>query len=330
MKHILLIGGAGYIGTVMAKDLLNLNYKVRVLDLLIFNNKKAILPLLKLKNFSFVHGDFRNYKKLNESLKDITDVVILGGLVGDPITKKYPKLSYKINNQGMKKCIEYLNNKKLNKVIFISTCSNYGLLNEKYLATENSRLKPLSLYAKSKVDVEKFILKRKGKVDYIPVILRFATAFGLSPRMRFDLTISQFTYELAVKKNLLVYDADTWRPYCHVKDFSRLVVKVLQAEKKLVNFQVFNAGGDINNHTKKKIVRLILKYLPNSTVNFKKEGHDPRNYKVSFQKVKSILKFKPRYTVPHGINELLKSIKKNHFSEKNFNNKQFGNFVINI
>ena len=330
MKHILLIGGAGYIGTVMAKDLLNLNYKVRVLDLLIFNNKKAILPLLKLKNFSFVYGDFRNYKKLNESLKDITDVVILGGLVGDPITKKYPKLSHKINNQGMKKCIEYLNNKKLKKVIFISTCSNYGLLNEKYLATENSRLKPLSLYAKSKVDVEKFILKRKGKVDYIPVILRFATAFGLSPRMRFDLTISQFTYELAVKKNLLVYDADTWRPYCHVKDFSRLVVKVLRAEKRLVNFQVFNAGGDINNYTKKKIVRLILKYLPNSTVNFKKEGHDPRNYKVSFKKVKSILKFKPRYTVPHGINELLKSIKKNNFSEKNFNNKQFGNFVINI
>ena len=330
MKHILLIGGAGYIGTVIAKYLLQLNYKIRVLDLLIFNNKKAILPLLKFKNFSFVYGDFRNNKKLNESLKQITDVVILAGLVGDPITKKYPKLSYKINNQGMKRCIEYLNNKKLNKVIFISTCSNYGLLNKKSLATENTRLKPLSLYAKSKVDVEKFILKKKGKVDYTPVILRFATAFGPSPRMRFDLTISQFTYELAVKKSLLVYDADTWRPYCHVKDFSRLVLKVLRAEKKLVNFQVFNAGGDINNYTKRKIVKLILKYFPKAIVNFKKQGHDPRNYRVSFKKVKSILKFKPKYSVLYGINELLRSINENHFPKKKFNNKEFGNFVINI
>jgi len=148
--------------------------------------------------------------------------------------------------------------------------------------------------------------------------------------MRFDLTISHFTYELAVNKNLLVYDADTWRPYCHVKDFSRLILKVLRAEKKLINFQVFNAGGDVNNYTKKKIIKLILKHLPNASVDFKEKGHDPRNYRVSFKKVKNILKFKPKYTVSYGINELLKSINKNQFPKKKVNDKQFGNFVINI
>jgi len=328
MKHILLIGGAGYIGSVMAKDLLRANYKVSILDSLLFNNKKAIDPLIKLKNFNFIYGDFRNFKKLNKALHNITDVIILAGLVGDPITKKYPKESYKINDLGMKKCIRNLNKRKLNRVIFISTCSNYGLLATKYIADEKTKLKPLSLYAKSKVKIEKFLLKQKSKVDYSPVILRFATAFGLSPRMRFDLTISQFTYEIAVKKNLLVYDPDTWRPYCHVKDFSRLVLKVLKAEKKLIDFQVFNAGGDINNYTKRKIVELILKYLPKGQIKFKKEGHDPRNYRVSFKKVKNILKFKPKYTVSYGIKELLKKIRKKHFSEKKFNNKEYGNFVI--
>jgi len=328
-RHILLIGGAGYIGAEMSKDLLKLNYKVRVLDVFLYKNKQAITSSLKSKNFSFVNGDFRDDKKLLKALKGISDVVLLAGLVGDPITKKYPKLSNEINYTGMKKCINNLNKKGLNRVIFISTCSNYGMRKETSLASENCKLNPLSLYAKSKVAIEKFILKKKGKVDYNPVILRFATAFGLSSRMRFDLTVSQFTRDLALKNDLLVYDADTWRPYCHVKDFSRLVLKVLTAEKKIVSFQVFNAGGNINNFTKRGIIKLILKFLPKAKVRFKLKGQDPRNYRVSFKKVKKILKFKPKYTVTHGIKELITCIKKNKFSEKEFINNQFGNFIIN-
>ena len=129
-------------------------------------------------------------------------------------------------------------------MIFISTCSNYGIIEEGSLADEDFELKPLSLYAKSKVSAERFLLAQAGNVDYAATVLRFATAFGLAPRMRFDLTVNEFVKDLYEKGEILVYDADTWRPYCHVNDFARLVRVVLEAPSDAINFEVFNAGGE--------------------------------------------------------------------------------------
>ena len=305
--RILIIGGAGYVD-VLIEYLLSLGFNIRIYDNFIYKNNISILPFLNKNNFEFIYGDISSGLNLDKALNNITDVILLAGLVGDPITKKYPKESKMINELGIQNVIKLINGRGINKLIFVSTCSNYGLIDSDQLANEEYELKPLSLYANAKVSAEQFIISLKSKVDYSPTILRFATAFGLSPRMRFDLTISEFTIEMATGKELLVYDADTWRPYCHVRDFARLIEKVLEAPNQLVANQVFNAGGEVNNYTKKMIVDEILNFLPDAKVKFQKQGNDPRNYRVSFNKVLKILNFEPTFTVEDGILELLDSI----------------------
>ncbi len=328
MKHVLLIGGAGYIGTILSDHFLNAGYRVRSLDLFLYKNNHCVLPYLGREGYEQIYGDFCDSSVLKNVLEGITDVVLLAGLVGDPITKKFPEASQAINDVGIKNCIDQLNGIGLEHLVFVSTCSNYGLIEGNQLADEDYELKPLSLYAKSKVATEQYIMSLKGKVDYTPTVLRFATAFGLSTRMRFDLTVSEFTMELALARELLVYDANTWRPYCHVRDFGRLIDLVFQAPKAKVAFEVFNAGGEVNNYTKQGIVDAILEQLPNAQVKYKEHGVDPRNYRVDFSKVKKILDFNPKYTVPDGIEEVLKAFENHTFDHVDDQRNVFGNYEL--
>ena len=299
-RTILIIGGAGYIGPVITDHLLSAGYKVKCLDLLLYHNNATVIPFLGNPNYHFIYGDLRDRIALKRALHDVTDVILLAGLVGDPITKKYPEASHSINDEGIINCIDFLNGRELDRVIFVSTCSNYGLIETSDLADETYPLSPLSLYAKSKVAAEQCLLANQGKVDYTPTILRFATAFGLAPRMRFDLTVNEFTRELALGHELLVFDANTWRPYCHVKDFGRLIQKVIEAPRSKIAFEVFNAGGEINNFTKQGVLDIILSKLPDARVRYQDHGSDPRNYRVNFAKVRNILGFEPEYTVDYG------------------------------
>ncbi|MEE2745388.1 MAG: NAD(P)-dependent oxidoreductase, partial [Pseudomonadota bacterium] len=180
----------------------------------------------------------------------------------------------------------------------------------------------------AKVAVERKILTQKNKVDYHPTILRFATAFGVAPRMRFDLTVNQFTRDLHLGKNLLVYDADTWRPYCHVKDFAEIIYRVLVAPVDKVSFQVFNAGGDLNNYTKRMIVNVILKYIPSGLITYRSQGQDPRNYKVNFSKMRDNLGFEPMYSIEEGVSELLSKLKDGFYDEVDKDQKFYGNYEI--
>lgn len=328
MKKILLIGGAGYVGTVVTSFFLKKGYKVNVLDNFIYNNQFAVVPFLGDENYHFFPGDINDTESLNVASSGITDVIILAGLVGDPVTKKYPKESYLINEKGIRNCIDFFNGRGLDKLIFISTCSNYGMIKENEMADEMHELQPLSLYSKAKVANEKYLMSLSGKVDYTGVILRFATAFGLSPRMRFDLSISEFVRDLFFGKELQVYDENTWRPYCHVRDFAQLLDIVINTDKQKVYFQVFNAGGDQNNFTKKMIVDVILTKIPEGNVQYRTNGSDARNYRVSFQKVKDTLGFEPKYSVPFGIEELINSFQFKMFSDCLTDPVKYGNFII--
>lgn len=328
MKKVLLIGGAGYVGSVLSTHLLEVGYNVIVMDNFIYNNQNAILTNLGNPNYKFIYGDFCKKEDLDKASVEVDYVVILGGLVGDPITKSYPEESYSINSVGVKNCIDYFDNKSVEKLIFISTCSNYGLIKENEIADEEFELNPLSLYAKSKVENECHLLSKKGSVSYSGVVLRFATAFGLSSRMRFDLSISEFVKELYFGKELLVFDENTWRPYCHVKDFSRLIELVLDAPSEKINFEIFNAGGEVNNFTKKMIVESIKKFIPTSKINYGSNGSDPRNYRVSFEKVKKVLGFTPNWTVEAGIEELIKAFDNKIFSDVFDNKNSYGNYKI--
>lgn len=327
-RRVLLVGGAGYIGCPLTTHLLSLGYEVTNLDLLVYRHGRVCLGHLAHPGYRLVVGDMGDEDTLDEALRGVTDIVILAGLVGDPITKKFPGASAAINERGLRNCIDRLNDRGLERVIFISTCSNYGLARGDGLVNEESPLSPLSLYASAKVDAERYLLSLKGKVDYQPTILRFATAFGLSQRMRFDLTVNEFTRELYRDRQLIVYDASTWRPYCHVKDFARLISHVLAFPAEDVSFEVFNAGCEQNNHTKQQIVDIILSRVPKRRVLYKSNSSDQRNYRVDFSKLRTRLFFEPGYSVGDGVDEIIFALKAGLLDEAEVSSTAYGNYEL--
>lgn len=328
-QKVLIIGGAGYVGSVLTSHLLKLGHRVVCLDNFVYSNQFAVSPYIGDDCYRMVCGDMSDYSVLDSVSTDVDAVVILAGLVGDPITKKYPQASESINVESVKKCIDFFDRKEIKHLIFVSTCSNYGLISENELATEEYRLNPLSLYAKAKVSMEEYILSKKDAVGYSATVLRFATAFGLSPRMRFDLTVSEFTRDLYFKKELSVFDENTWRPYCHVRDFSRLIENLVCRNLNKPEFDVFNAGGDVNNFTKKMIVEEIQKRIPGSKVTYTANGSDPRNYRVSFEKIKEALGFEPKFTVRDGVEELISAFEIGLYADSLLNIERYGNYSIN-
>ena len=327
MKKVLLIGGGGYIGSVISDLLIKKNHEITILDNFIYNHKHFIKNTLKNKNCYLVDTDLRNINSYKENLNNVDEIVILAGLVGDPITKEYPNISKKINDDGISNLVDYISDlKNINHTIFISTCSNYGLSTSELPLDENSPLNPISLYAKSKVNIEKKILSLKNKKNFSPTIFRFATAFGLSNRMRFDLTINQFIRELYFGKDLEVYDPETWRPYCHVRDFAEIIYKSLNIENSKIAFEVFNAGSNKNNYSKKKIVDIISNHIPTGNVSYVKGGTDQRNYVVNFDKLTKYFRFEPLISIENSIEEIVNFLKSNSYN----NNEVYGNYKINL
>jgi len=312
-RTVLLVGGAGYIGSVLTEHLLRHGYRVRCLDRLLYENDLVVLPWLGHPDYRFDHGDLADARAAGAALEDATDVVILGALVGDPITKKYPGPSRAINLDGTLALLDRIRGAGVNRVVFVSTCSNYGMIPDGAVADEDHPLNPLSIYAETKVAVEKALLASKGRTDFGATVLRFATAFGLSPRMRFDLTVSQFVREAWLGRDLVVYDADTWRPYCHVRDFAEAIRRAIEAPRAAVDFAVFNAGGDANNATKRQIVEMVREAVPNANIRYQEHGSDPRNYRVSFARIRERLCFEPRHSIRDGIAELVAALDRRLF-----------------
>lgn len=329
---ILLIGGAGYIGTVVTKYFLQKGFHVTCLDNCIYKNSSSIDEFRKNNKFEFIFGDLRNEKLIKELLDKCDALIILAGLVGDPITKKYPELSEEINFSGIKRLIDLSKTKKIEKSIFVSTCSNYGLSETDELLNEDTPLNPLSLYAKQKVRIEKYILSLNNEENFNPTILRFSTAFGLSPRMRFDLTINQFTKSILFNEKLEVFDSNTWRPYCHVKDFALALEKVLEVDQKITSFEVFNVGGDKNNFTKKQITEKIISHLPDNSegISFTNKRSDPRNYKVNFSKIEKKLDFRITFTVSEGVEEIINYLKNSKKNKSFLREELYGNYSVEI
>lgn len=332
-KKYLLVGGAGYIGCVLAHTLLEKGHSVTCLDNLMYGQDAVLWPYLLNPRFEFVHRDIRNIrspldfpKKEKPFLDQFDGVVLLAGLVGDPITKKYPKESEEINWEGISRLVDLFQKELPKPLVFVSTCSNYGLVEGNNLVDEDAPLSPLSLYAKHKVAVEQKILTTPSKAT--TTILRFATAFGFSPRMRFDLTLNEFCRDLFLEKTLEVYDADTWRPYCHVRDLSEAIYAVLSADPSRVAGQVFNVGSEENNFTKRSIVELIQKYCRKTEVSFRTNGTDPRNYRVNFSKIRSRLDFRPQYSVEHGVQELFSVFRQKQFRDLSGQPNFYGNYVL--
>tara|TARA_B110000261_G_scaffold102568_1_gene115390 strand:+ start:144 stop:1142 length:999 start_codon:yes stop_codon:yes gene_type:complete len=314
MKNILVTGGAGYVGSGLLRELLLKGYNVTCIDNLLFGGE-SLLDIWHNKNFTFYKCDINDSQKLDEVfLKNNFDGVIhLAAIVGDPACKINSDLAIKTNFESSKNLLEKSKNSKVSKFIFASTCSNYGKMDDpEAYVDENSKLAPVSLYAELKVKFEKYMLGEMKKLDgFSPTSLRFSTVYGLSPRMRFDLTVNEFTKNLALGKELIIFGEQFWRPYCHVKDFSNAFITVLNSPDEKVAYNVFNVGDTKENYTKQMIINEIKKVLPNSKIKYVKKNEDPRDYRVNCDKIKKELGFKISMTVPDGIKEIKRVIQEN-------------------
>lgn len=276
---ILILGCAGYIGSVVTKYLVGKGHEVIGIDNLLYGQTGVVDELNQLPGFTFVKGRLAAEYLRPESL----DAVIhLAGYVGGPITERFVNESFRTNVSETIDSLRYYRTFPV-RYIFVSTCSNYGIVDG--LATEESPLTPLTPYAKHKVSIEKYIHESLAPAAFIPTTLRFATAFGTSPRTRIDLTINEFVYQLLSGKSVEIYGAEAWRPYCHVNDFAAALEMVINADEAVVKNQVFNVGSDGNNFTKTELIKEITDSLPGIAAKFKvRPGADLRDYKVSFEK----------------------------------------------
>lgn len=308
MKKVLVTGGAGYIGSVLVRLLLEEGYYVRVLDNLSFGGE-AIVDLLNNDNFDFIKGDIRNKDDLIKAMKGIDYVAHLASIVGDPACAINPELTKDINITGAKLTYETANEMGIKRFVFASTCSNYGKMDDpNAYVDERSELKPVSLYAETKVEFEQFLLSQNKNNSAKPTCLRFSTVYGLSQRVRFDLTVNEFTKELAMGRELVVFGEQFWRPYCHVVDLSRGVLSVFNADIQKVEFNVFNVGDTSENYQKQMIVDEIKEQIPSAKIKYVKRDEDPRDYRVNFDKIKNELGFKITKTVPEGIAQTIKVV----------------------
>jgi len=307
MKTILVTGGAGYVGSILLRRLLDKGYKVVCVDSLMFGGE-SLIDIWNHPEFIFYKSDITNFGDLEKIIEknQYFAVVHLAAIVGDPACKRQPELAKKTNWKASKYLLEKCIELKIPRFIFASTCSNYGKMPDPNgYVDEDSALAPVSLYAEHKVKVENLFLNEIPKKDnFCPTSLRFSTVYGLSHRMRFDLTVNEFTKELSLGNELSVYGEQFWRPYCHVDDFSRAILTVMEAPRETVGYNVFNVGDTRENYTKKMIVEEILNYIPDAKIKYVQKNEDPRDYRVSFKKIKKELSFEISKTLTDGIKEI--------------------------
>ena len=319
-NEIILFGGLGYVGSGIIEYFNSKDINVSVIDNNIYGKN-----IIKTDGNQYIFADTRNINLLSDYDYSDKYVVVLSGLVGDPITSKYPELSIEINETSLIKLINTIKNFK--KLIFISTCSNYGLSSADNVLDETADLNPISIYSKSKVAVENYLIN--SNINY--TILRFATAFGHSSNMRFDLTLNEFTAKQYFDRYLEVYDYETYRPYCHIKDFAQAILKVINCDDEITKQEIFNVGSNENNISKVNLISLIAENLESSNYKLIDDSKDRRNYVVNFSKVESVLEFRSSYTIEDGIKEIISKLEINEYGlDENFDllNNYYGNYSI--
>jgi nucleoside-diphosphate-sugar epimerase len=309
---VLVTGGAGYGGSVLIRYLIQNGYRVVCLDNLRYGGR-SLIEVWDNQAFEFSKTDITDDKAVDQILEkyEYLAIIHLAAIVGDPACKLEPELAVRTNRDASVHLLDKARQAKMRRFIFASTCSNYGkMVDANGMVDETAPLAPVSLYAALKVEFENQLLHRDGKAEgFCPTALRFSTVYGLSPRMRFDLTVNEFTKELALRRELVVFGEQFWRPYCHVRDYGRAILTVLKAAEEQVAYAIFNVGDSSQNYTKKMIVEELLRQIPDGKVRFISKEEDPRDYRVNFQKIKQALGFNISRTMPEGMREVLSSIR---------------------
>jgi nucleoside-diphosphate-sugar epimerase len=312
--HVLITGGAGYIGSILTSELLRQNYKVTAVDNLLFGGE-SIVPFLSHPNFNFVKADVTEPRAVRDAVRrgwEKPDTIIhLAAIVGFPACQAVGKqVAWKYNFDATKLVFGQASDLGVERFVFSSTYSNYGLSPDGKLVTEETPLNPQSLYAETKIAAEEYLLSQKNAVCS-PLLFRFATLYGISPRTRFDLIVNQFVLEAFTKRELIIYQRGYSRSFVHIRDVVRGVMMGLEAEREKIHGQVFNLGTENGNYSKNDIVNFILKRMPETVVEYKDLtfGGDMRDIAVSFEKIKRVLGFDTTLTVDDGVREVLFALK---------------------
>ncbi len=327
IKNILLVGGAGYIGSVLVKNLLKKNYNVRVLDSLIFGYQ-PLREFLNTPNFEFIKGDFRNVEYIVKTVKDMDAVIHLGAIVGDPACELDKDLSLEINTVATMLLRQVCKGYGIKKFLYASTCSVYGASDE--IINEKSELNPASLYARSKIEAEKAILLLADS-SFAPTIMRISTAFGLSYRPRFDLVVNLLTAKAIKEGKITIFNGFQWRPFIHVEDISKGILLFLDAPIAVIGGEIFNVGSNNMNYRIYDLAKKINKVIPHAKIEHINKKEDLRNYRVSFDKIRNMIGFSCSKKLEDGVIEIKKALENDlitDYKDPKYNNydllKEFG------
>ena len=320
--NILLIGGAGYIGSALIPKLLEKNYFVRVLDSFIYG-KEPISAYIGHPNLELFQADFRQVDAVVRAMKDMDAVIHLGAIVGDPACALDEDLTVEVNVVATRTIAEVAKAVGISKFIFASTCSVYGASD--LVLDERSSLNPVSLYARSKIASEKVLVSLKDS-RFRPVILRFGTIYGLSGRTRFDLVVNLLAAKAVTEGKITVFGTDQWRPFLHVDDAARSVLLALEAKPELLTPTIFNVGSDEQNYTLGEVGRIVKEMVPSAELICNDVNVDRRNYRVNCDRIRKHLGFKPKWKLRDGIQQVLDSLESGRvrdYKEPRYSNIKF-------
>jgi nucleoside-diphosphate-sugar epimerase len=320
-RSVLVMGGAGYIGSLLAERLLQLGYKVRVLDALLYGKE----PLVAVENhpdFKLTVGDCRNIRDVVGAVKDMDAIIDLAAIVGDPACEQDQAAAREINYAATRMLIEVAKGHGVGRLLFASSCSVYGAAD--LGMDEYSEVNPISLYAQTKVDSEQALLAARSEAFH-PTILRFATVFGLGYRPRFDLVVNLLTARAYQDGKITIFNGEQWRPFIHVRDVVEAIICAMEAPIRLVSGEVFNVGDSHLNHTLQQIAEIIQREFPGTAVEHIANS-DRRNYRVNFEKIRNRLGFSARYSVEYGVRDLKAAFEKQlirDYKDVRYHNQRF-------
>ena len=296
--NILVTGGAGYLGSTMVPDLLQLGHRITVLDSFMYK-QASLNHVCHHQNFSVVKGDIRIESVMAPLIKKADIVIPLAALVGAPMCSQDPVGATTINHDAIALMLKLLSKQQM--VLMPTTNSAYGTGDKNNFCTEESPLNPISLYAKEKVGIEKELLQRENAISF-----RLATVFGMSPRMRIDLLVNDFAYRAVHDRFVVLFESSFKRNYVHVRDVSRVFQHAIEHFDKMKG-QIYNVGLSDANVSKRELCEHIQKQVPDFVFLDAPVGKDPdqRNYIVSNAKIEAT-GFKPMYSLDMGIGDLIK------------------------
>jgi nucleoside-diphosphate-sugar epimerase len=300
MERVLVTGGLGYLGSVLCEHLLDAGYAVKAVDNLMYGTgQQGLFHLCSRPAFDFVKGDVRDEAVMRRAVKDVDVVIHLAAIVGAGACDRDPPLATSVNLESVK----LLNRLRspAQRVIYPNTNSGYGATSGAAYCTEDSPLKPISLYGKTKVEAEQHLLQSPNVIT-----LRLATVFGMSPRMRLDLLVNHFVYTAYTEGYIVIFEKDFKRNYVHIRDVADCMLHCIQRGDAMVG-KPYNVGLDSANLSKEELAYKVKEYVPGFYIHFGAIGQDPdkRNYVVSSARLRAA-GFEAHRSLDQGIQELLK------------------------